>query len=439
MSSKRIWQIAWPMILSNITVPLLGVVDTGVIGHLSSAKYLAAVAVGASLFDFLFWSFGFLRMSTTGLIAQHKSNSTLSIQLLIQSLCIALVLSCLLLFFHRPLFQLSMKLMAPPIALWPIIEQYFKIRIWSSPACLFNMVFMGWYIGHQNSKLALKQVLLTNAIAITLDILFVMQFKLSVRGVAWASVMAQVIGLSFFLTHFLGTNSIPFSKLAFKKLLSFKEIKPLLLIKQNIFIRSLSLMLVFACFTRQGAQQGATVLAANAVLMNLQHLMSYGLDGFAVAAETLIGACISNQNRKQLQDLVIDLLMWSLGVAAIISLSYLIFGRILIHSMTNIQTVQTTALVYLPWLVLLPLVSVWSYLYDGIFIGATWSKDMRNSMVGASLFFFVLLWVTQGLNNHGLWLSFILFMAARGLLMYLHYRQKIDTMVSKTPIKASSF
>lgn len=413
---KTVWRLAYPMILANITVPLLGIVDTAVVGHLSAPYYLGAVAVGAMIFDFIYWGFGFLRMTTTGLIAQaHGRDDQHAIQLLLaRGIFLALCFAAFLLIFQSILGALAFHFINASPIVTAYGKAYFHVRIWGAPAVMINYVLLGWFLGRENTRIPLLLVFSINATAIILDILFVFGFGWHVAGVAAATLIAQYVGLFIGLYVLYKTLAKHVITITIKKVLDWPQLKALLLLNQHIFIRTLCLMFVFAFFTSQGARFGNIVLAANAVLMNFTSLMAYALDGFANAAEILVGKAIGEQSRERLSAAIKANIFWSGVIALIFSSLYLLFGKYLIQVMTSIDNVQQAAHHYMIWVIIMPLFAVWSYLLDGIFIGATRMKEMRNSMVLSTIVIFLPVWYfTKFLGNHGLWFSFLVFLIAR--------------------------
>ena len=418
ISHRQIWQIAGPMILANISVPLLGMVDTAVVGRLDAPHFLGAVAVGTLIFSFLFWGFGFLRMATTGLIAQAVGRDDLAQQqpLIQRTLLFALFIASLLLLFQSPLSQAAFYAMGASDLVTQFGQDYFSIRIWSSPAILVNYVVLGCLIGISATRSALILVLIVNISNIVLDLLFVMVFDMAVEGVALASVIAEYLGLITGLI-LLKTHRIHLSPLQLTSFLKPDfELRQLLQLHGNIFIRTLCLMFSFAFFMAQSAQQGDIVLAANAVLLHFITFMAFFLDGFANATEVLTGRAIGSQNQQQLKQGFIYTALWSGGIALLFCLNYFVWGPSVINLLTTIPDVITAANQYLIWLIIAPVIGVWSYLFDGLFIGATRSAEMRNTMLFSTLFCYLPAWYfLQDLGNHGLWLAIIIFLAARGI------------------------
>jgi MATE family multidrug resistance protein len=414
----QIWRLAGPLILSNISIALLGIVDTAVVGHLSQAYYLGAVAIAAVIFDFLYWGMGFLRMGTTGIVAQvHGKGDVEEIRsTLVHATILALSIALLILLLQKPIANLAFFLIGGSEQVVAHAEIYFNWAIWGAPAVLCSMALFGWLLGMQNARATLYFAITVNIINIILDLVFVFGFGLGVRGVALASVIAQYSGLIMAiylvrheLRHYPGLWRSDF-------IMDIRRLMKMLSLNQNIFIRTLCLIFVFAFFARQGAIQGDVILAANAVLLNFQALTALGLDGFANAAEALVGKAIGSQNRKAFKESIKSALHWSLIISLLFCLAYWLAGESMIALMTSIPEVKDTASIYLPWLIVSPVLCVWCFLLDGIFIGAVRGLEMRNSMVISTFLVFIPVWfLFRFLGNHGLWLALLIFFVARGI------------------------
>lgn len=423
----RIWQLAWPIIISNITVPLLGLVDTAVVGHLPDSRYLAAVTLGATLFSFLYWGFGFLRMGTTGLVAQavgRESDSDVR-NLLGQSLIMAIVIGSLLIVFASPIVSLGLWLLDGSEVATALARSYAEIRLWSAPAVLANYTILGWFLGQQNARVTLMILVLTNSVNIILDVWFVMGLGLTSDGVAWASVIADYSALVFgglLVLRQLGKLEGTFLR---SRLGALSAYAALFNVNANLFIRTLGLLFAMAFFTAQGARQGDTILAANAVLLQFIMLTSYALDGFAHAAESLVGRAVGRNDWSAFADTVRGAARFSWWTAAGAALVFALGGNGLIALLTGLEEVRATAAIYLPWMVVMPLIAVWSYLLDGVFIGTTSIAAMRNSIFIGLAAYLPTWWLAQGLGNHGLWLAFMAFTCVRSAVLigyYRHYR-----------------
>jgi MATE family multidrug resistance protein len=423
-----VWRIALPMILSNVSVPLLGMVDTGVTGHLDNAAYLGAVAVGSTIFGFLYTGVNFLRMGTTGIAAQrYGAGDVQGVRTSLgQALIVALMIAILLLALRRPIGDLALGLLGAGSAVTGYAREYFSIRIWSAPATLANFALIGWFIGLQNARIPLLIVVVTNITNIVLDFVLVLGFGMKVAGVATATVAAEYLGVAVGLGIAAAELGRRGGRWHAAELTTVKAYAGFLSINASLFVRTMALMLTFAFVTAQGARQGGLVLAANAILMNLQNLLSFALDGFAHAAEALVGKAVGAKSREALERAVAVTLRWSLYVACGFCIFFLAGGPLLIDLLTDLPQVREATLRYLPWIILSPLVSVWPFLYDGVFVGATRAREMRDIMLFSAFVVFIPSWyLLRFLGNDGLWLSFMLFMASRGAGMHYYYRRRV--------------
>ncbi len=421
------------MILSNVSVPLLGMVDTGVTGHLENAAYLGAVAVGSTIFGFLYTGVNFLRMGTTGIAAQRfGAGDVQGIRTSLgQALIVALAIALVLLALMHPIGELAVHLLGGGAEVTGYAREYFSIRIWSAPATLANFALIGWFIGLQNARIPLLIVLVTNITNIVLDLVLVLGFDMKVAGVAAASVIAEYLGVIVGLGIAAAELRRRGGGWNAGELTTLKAYRGFLSINASLLVRTMALMFTFAFVTAQGARQGGLILAANAILMNMQNLLSFALDGFAHAAEALVGKAVGANSREALQQAVALTLRWSLYVAAGFCLLFLVGGPLLIDLLTDLPQVRETTLRYLPWIILSPLVSVWSFLYDGVFVGATRAREMRDIMLLSALVVFIPSWyVLRFLGNDGLWLTFMLFMASRGAGMHYYYRKRLVVAVA---------
>jgi MATE family multidrug resistance protein len=416
------------MILSNVTVPLLGIVDTAVMGHLEHPRYLAGVAIGATIFSFLFIGLNFLRMGTTGLAAQAYGAGDADEQrtVLVQALLVALAMALLLLVVQRLVGRVGLLLLGPEPDVVAPAWTYFTVRIWAAPAALANFALIGWFIGMQNTRLPLALMLTVNVTNIALSVLFVVGLGYRTGGVAAASVIAEYAGLALGLAQV--RRLLPRDgRTDWARVRSATRLKRMLGVNANLLVRTLSLMFVFGFVTAQGARFGTAVLAANAILMQFQYLMAYALDGFAHAAEALAGRAQGAGDPAAFRRAVSLSLQWTIGVAAAFCAVYALAGTGIVALMTGQPELRRVAAEYLPWIIASPLVSAWSFLFDGVFVGATWAAAMRNTMLLSAFtvflpFFYLTQWLELG--NHGLWLAFIAFMAARGLSMGWIYRHR---------------
>ena len=427
---RKVWALATPMILSNVTVPLLGLVDTAVMGHLQSPRYLGAVAVGATIFGFIFMGLNFLRMGTTGLAAQARGadNTDEMRTVLAQAVLIALAMAGLLLVVQRPVGRLAMWLISPSPEVSDPAWTYFSVRIWAAPAALTNFALVGWFIGMQNTRAPLYLMLATNLTNIALSVLLVVGLGFKTGGVAAASVAAEFTGLG--MGTWLARRELAQvgGSLQRRNVLDPQKLRRILSVNGNLLVRTLSLMFVFGFITAQGARMGAAILAANALLLQFQYLMAYALDGLAHAAEALAGRAFGQRNPRDFGQAVRLSLLWSAAVAIVFALAYGVGGQWLIALLTGQEELRELSADYLPWMVASALVSFWSFLLDGVFVGATWAREMRNTMLVSSFGVFIpVFYLSQALDlgNHGLWLAFVVFMCARAVTMGAVYRARM--------------
>jgi MATE family multidrug resistance protein len=418
---RRVWALAAPMILSNISVPLVALVDSMVIGHLPHAHQLGAVAVGASLYTFLAWAMGFLRMGSTGFAAQaagRKDGAALR-QILLQGLLLALGLAILLGTVGIPLSHMALEWMQPSAQLNQLTRDFFHTRLFGLPAALASYALVGWFLGTQNARAPLAILLTTNLVNIALNLWFVLGLEWGVAGSARASVIAEWTGalLGLALTQ-KALRAYP-GNIAWADLKRWQSWRPLLAVNRDIFIRSLALQSVFFMITVQGARLGDATVAANALLLNGLLLTAHALDGLAHAVEALCGHAIGARDRQTLRRSLVVAGGWSLIASLGFALLFTVAGHLFIAMQTDIPSVRETADIYLPYLAVLPLIAVWSYLLDGLFIGATRAREMRDGMLLTVLIVLPFAWVLQGLGNHGLWISFLLFMALRSFTLWV--------------------
>ncbi|WP_375740349.1 MATE family efflux transporter [Pseudomonas boanensis] len=414
---RRVWSMAAPMILSNISVPLVALVDSAVIGHLPHAHQLGAAAVGGSLYTLLVWAMGFLRMGSTGFAAQAagREDGGALRQVLLQGLLLAFGLALVLGVMAVPFTGLALGLMQPSVELDALAREYFHTRLFGLPAALASYALVGWFLGTQNARAPLAILLTTNLINLVLDLWFVLGLDWGVAGAARASVVAEWSGalLGLALTR-RALRRHP-GHLDPTRLMRWHNWRPLLAVNRDIFIRTLALELVFFLITVQGTRLGDATVAANALLLNGLLLTAHALDGLAHAVEALCGHAIGARDRLTLRRSLIVAGAWSLLASLCFALFFMVGGGLFIDLQSDIPAVRDVAHRFLPYLAVLPMVAVWSYLLDGLFIGATRAREMRNAMLIAVLLSLPVGWALQPLGNHGLWLAFLCFMLIRGL------------------------
>jgi MATE family multidrug resistance protein len=434
ISHRKVWMLAGPIILSNVSVPLVGAVDTAVVGHLPDPRYIGAVALGALIFSFLYWGFGFLRMGTTGFIAQAYgagdwdglSDTMLRVMLL------ALGLGLLTVVIGWPLIDFAFYLLEGSAAVEELAMDYARIRIWSAPAVLCVYVFTGVFFGMHNMPAAFVLQLVLNISNMLLDFCFVLGFGWGVEGVAIASLIAEYLAMvvGFYLLR--KQIKIALQRFDLARLLESSALLKLFQANTNIFIRTLCLLFVFSYFTAMGARSGEVILAANAILLHLQSIMAHGLDGFATAAEALTGSAYGSGKLRQFRRAVRLTSLWGVVFALLVGLVYFVLGETIIGLFTDIEAVAETAAGYLPWIVALPIISIWCFQLDGIFIGTSHTREMRNSMIVSMLAYLAILqWSIPAFGNHGLFLGLAFFMLIRTMTL-LFYFPGIEAAIRKS-------
>jgi MATE family multidrug resistance protein len=435
ISHRTIWALAGPLIISNISVPLVGAVDTAVVGHLPGPQPIGAVALGALIFSFLYWGFGFLRMGTTGFIARARGagDRMASSLTLLRVLLLALFFGALTVLLGKPLIALALYLLESSEQVESLAASYSIIRVWSAPATLCVYVFTGVFIGMHDTRRVMYLVLVLNLTNVALDLLFVPVLGLGVEGVAWATLIAEYTAAvtgAFILRKEIRDALLSCS---LRRIVQGSEMIELMRANSHIFIRTLCLVFAFAWFTAQSARMGEAVLAANAILMHFQNMMAYAMDGFAHAAEALVGSAYGARNRTALRQAVVLSTQWAAAAALCLSTIYWAFGDNLLGLFSNNTPIIELAAQYLPWIVISPLLSVWSFQLDGIFIGTGHTREMRNAMLVSAVIYVVsLTLLIPWLDNHGLWLGLSGFMLIRAVTLGFYYRN-IPASIAPSP------
>lgn len=426
VTHKGVLAIAIPMTLAYLSTPLLGVVETAVIGRLGDAALVGGIAIGGVIFDLVFTTFNFLRSGTTGLTAQaYGADDQSEIQAtFLRALVLALTAGLTVIALQIPLLQLGLSFLGGSAEVQAATAGYFEIRIFSAPFLLANYAILGWFIGLGRAGTGLVLQLVLNGLNIALSIWFVIGLDWGVRGVAGATVISEAVAFLAGLLLVLRTVRIdawPAWVVVFDQRLLLR----MLAVNRDIMIRSFSLLFAFAFFTARSADQGDTVLAANAILEKLIIVAAYFLDGLATAAEQLAGRAVGARNRPAFYRAVYLTIVWSFAIAALLAAAFGLFGGMLLDLMTVAPDVRQIGRIYMPWAVIAPLFGVLAYQMDGVFIGATWSRDMRNMMM-LSLAAFVATYYAAFpiFGNHGLWLALILFLGIRGFSLAVICRRR---------------
>ena len=420
ITHARVLAIAVPMTLSNATTPLLGVVATAVIGRLGQAHLLGAVAMSSVVFDCLFWLFAFLRMGTVALTAQALGAGDVAEEraTLFRALLVAAGIGTALILLQVPLAGSVYRMMGASAEVTRAGETYFAIRIWSAPFALANYVLLGWFVGLARANVALALQVVINLIDAVAIALLVLVFDLGVAGAALAAVIAEIIGTAAGLIVALRVVG---ARTTWARLLDRDRFVRLFVINRDIMIRTAALITAWLFFAAQGARSGDVVLAANSVLHNLVLLGAFFLDGFASAAEQLCGRAVGARDAPAFARSVKLSLGWGFGFGVAATLALLAGGPFLIDLMTASADVRAAARDYLAYAALASVVGTFAFTYDGVYIGATWTRDMRNLMIVTIVLYFAAWWITLPLANTGLWLSILVFLGVRGALQAARY------------------
>ena len=417
--NKRILQIAVPSIISNITVPLLGLIDVTIVGHLGAAAYIGAIAVGGMLFNIIYWIFGFLRMGTSGMTSQAYGKHDLDevARLLLRSVGVGLLIAIILVALQYPIRKLAFTFIQTTEEVERLATLYFRICIWGAPAMLGLYGFAGWFIGMQNSRFPMYIAITQNIVNIAASLCFVYLFHMKVAGVAWGTLTAQYAGFLMALLLWRRYYGGLKKHVAWHEVLKKEAMLRFFQVNRDIFLRTLCLVIVTLFFTSAGAAQGEIVLAVNTLLMQLFTLFSYIMDGFAYSGEALVGKYVGANNRLALYRTVRQLFIWGVGLSTGFTLLYFFGGKSFLGLLTNEIFVIREAENYFYWVLAIPLTGFAAFLWDGIFIGATATRQMFYSMLVASGSFFLVYYsLHEWMGNHALWLAFIVYLSLRGIM-----------------------
>ncbi|MGM5629429.1 MATE family efflux transporter [Apibacter raozihei] len=417
--NRSILRLAIPNIISNLSVPLLGMVDMFIAGHLTDENYIGAIAIASIIFNFIYWGFSFLRMGTSGFAAQAygKQNRNEQTEVLIRSLYLALLAGIIIIALQGMIALVSFYLLNVDENIKIRTKQYFDIYIWSAPAVLILFSLNGWFIGMQNSKIPMVITIAINSLNILLSFLFVYQWKLEIRGIAYASLIAQYTGMVTYLLICKFRYKHWLENISLKKISSISSFIPFLKVNRDIFIRTLALLSVSSFFMYASSKQGNLILSANALLMQMFVLFSYIMDGFAYAAESLTGKFVGANKFTSLKQLINKLLIWSFTIAIIFTLLYTFSLTHLLSFFTDKASLLEICYQYRWCVICIPLAGFLAFVWDGIFVEATASRQMRNSMlISVSIFFVCYYGLDKYQNNHTLWFSFLLYLLSRGLI-----------------------
>jgi MATE family multidrug resistance protein len=423
LTHRAVLAIAVPVMISNVSTPLIGIVDTAIVGHYPNPVYIGAVAVGGLIFTFAFWAFGFLRMGTTGLTAQAlgAGDQDELAAGLGRALLIATAAGAGLVLLQWPIREVAFSLLGAGPAVEHLARGYFNVRIWAAPATLANYALLGWFIGLGRTDVGLALQLILNLTNAVLDVIFVLGLGWDVRGVAFGTTLAEYVaaaaGIVIALRHLRGIGGHG----SWSRVLSRERVKRAFLVNGDIMIRSLALIAVFVWFTSQSARQGDAALAGNAILMQFIGVCAFFLDGLAFAAEALVGRAMGAARREGLTVAARLTTLWAAGIAVLLTAVLAFFGPFFIDGLTVDPSARAAARAYLPWAAAAPLLGVWAFQLDGIFIGATRTVDMRNAMLVSLAIFLGAWWWLRPWGNTGLWAAFYVhYLARTGSLLYYY-------------------
>lgn len=419
---KEIFRLSLPNILNNLTVPLLGIVDTMLMGKMDDPSYLAAIALGGSVFSFLYWGLGFLRMSSVGLTGQAlgKGDRTETIMVLMRAGLVAIVAAAMILIFQLPIADQGLSLLGVNQELEEVTREYVLIRIWGAPAALLLFAIQGWFLGMQNSRFPLILAVVINGANIGFNLLFVKIYGMTSDGVALGTVLAQYCGLLTGVGLFAWKYKSYLKDVSQALLLTWEAYSRFFKVSGDIFLRTLCLIIVFTFFNVKSAQLGEIELDANHILLQFFFILSFGVDGFAYAAESLVAKFTGQGKRAQLRDAIKWLLIWGAGLGLLITLIYILFTPWMISWFTDQEEIITKAMEYRWWMIGVSAAGTFAFLWDGIYIGATATKAMRNTMFMALIaFILVYLWREPSSPNTALWAAMTTFMALRSISLWL--------------------
>ena len=419
--NKAILRLALPSIVSNITIPLLGMIDIAIAGRIGDDSTIGALAIGTAIFNFIYWNFAFLRMGTSGLAAQAygAGDRREGAAILGRSLFVALAIALVLLVFNRPIGRLAMKIMeGGSQEMMALAAEYFYARIWAAPAAIGIFSLHGWLTGMQDTTTPMVVSIVNNIINVAASLWFVFGLDMGVAGIAWGTVVAQYVALAITLLIIALRYGDYVRAIDFREIFHLEPLVRFFRINSDAFLRTLCVCTVYTCFTAFSARFGDTILATNELLMQLFMLFSYMLDGFCYAAESLTGRFIGERNRERLRRCNRLLLVWCAGVALLYIVAYIFWWQPILSIFTSSPTIMACAEEYIWWIVMVPLVGFIPFLIDGILIGATKTRIMRNTTFFALVAFFVLFFALEGLlDNRALWIAFIGFIVVRFVLM----------------------
>lgn len=435
LSDKEYLKITVPFMLATMTQPLMGAVNTAVMGQLPQPEYIAAVALGAILFNNLYWLFGFLRVSTTGYAAQAlgAADKQLSLLAFFKPLVLALLVGFLCIVLQVPIVEGYLRLIAPAEQVGELCRRYFTILIWGAPLVLFNYVALGWMMGQAQIRASVLMQVSSNVLNIILSMLFVLVLGYGIEGVAVATLLSQLYGavVGAVLMHYLGR--FDYRSLPLAELLDWRSFTGMLKVNANLMIRTACLLTVNNIIAAVGASLGTVVLAANAVLLQLKDLMSYLIDGMANGAAIFTGKAVGQRSAALLERTLAVTYKWLAVLTVLLTGGYYLGSSFFISLFTDIGSVLTMAQVYSAYILLYPLLSGVGMVLYGVFCGATYTAPVRNMMIGAAAVFYLVQWaLVPPLGNHGLWIALLAYMLAQSVIMYVYLRRTKEQLLTKS-------
>jgi multidrug resistance protein, MATE family len=434
MTHRTYLSLAIPLMISTMTTPLLGAVDTAVVGQLPDPAYIGGVAVGTMIFNTMYWLFGFLRVSTSGFAAQAygAQDSKQCFLYLVRPFFIALVIGILFILFQWPIKHIALTLIHPDEKVMVFADEYFSIRIWGSPFALANYVILGWLIGMSRVKISLFLQVFMNLLNIVLDLFFVNILHQGVKGVAAATLVAEVIAFLIGMYIVLKSLNLRLSVISNNELWNVGEFKKMMVVNRDLFIRTICLLTMFNVFTAKGASFGTEILAANAVLIQIHYLMAYFFDGFANASSILVGKAVGANDETLYKRTLSLSAQWAIISPLFIMLIYILFKDSIIPLFTKNQDVIELVSSYSVWITIFPLAASFGLILYGVFTGATETAPIRNSMLISLVVYiaFLLIFIPV-YHNHGLWLAFIIFSLGRSLFLAMYVPKLNRTLFRK--------
>ena len=433
-SVKYILKLSIPIFFANLAIPMVGIIDTGLMGNLGNLSYLSATSVAANLFSMIFWSFGFLRMGTVGLVSQAYGKEDYSevFNIILRNLVFVLVISLIIISLQGYIYRLSLNIFELSETTEKFYQDYFQIRIWSAPGELTLYIITGLFIGLQKTKISSLAIGLFSILNIILSIIFVSKFGLNIKGVAYGTLFSALfVSISFLIYTFLYLSRMSKLKIKFDELIDLKKIKNIFNININIFIRTILLTFSFLWFTYLGSQIGEDYIAANAILINLVFLSAFILDAYAFSTEGMVGYSLGKKDIILFKKIVQNSFILSSITGLIISIIYFLINNFVINLMSDIEEIRNLSSSYAVWLIIMPVISSFCFQFDGIFIGVSQTKELRNAMIFSVFGYLAIsIFLTGLMGNTGVWISLCIFMILRALSLY-YYMDRIYLKFNK--------